>query len=431
MKLQIDIKYCVKRGGILYYQRAVPTKLQEIVGKRLIKVPLKSVSPAAVRKEIAQLNRYYEREWADLRNGLDGESIVAKARLMLKEDAWNVPGETPEERQEHIHNAIYTMAMDQDKVAETALRMAEAGSAPFLSETYAYWEKWRGETMNRGAEVSTKRAIDQCIAVIGDKPITEITRSDVNKFVDHEMDTRGLAAGSVKRALSVLKSVFNRTSTRAGLDITNPFANYELPKDSIGNNPRVAFTVEEVDTIRADLRSKQKMGTVECLIAIQSCTGLTVSEVVGCALECAVLKDTNVPHLDITPHSWRKLKNDGARPRKVPLVGIALEGAKRLVEIAEEIGSTKYLCPQYIAADGELKATHAANAINKRLKKYGFGKTSHSLRHYTVTQLTNVSAPMDVRYSITGHSLGTEAQRTYDRGDIPLEVKLVWLSKIA
>lgn len=429
MKMEIEVRYCVKRGGNLYYQRAIPTKLQDVVGKRLVKVPLKSVSPAAVRKEIEQLNRFYEREWADLRAGLDGPSVVAKARLMLKEEAWNVPGDTANEREEHIHNAIWTMATDGDKVAETALRMYDAGKAPFLSEAYAHWEKWRGDTINSGAIASTKRALEQFIAVVGDKPISEITRGDVNQFVDNELAIRGLTSGSVKRALSVLKSVFNRARTRTGMDIVNPFERYELPKVSDAN-PRIAFTIAEVDEIKKQLLAKEKLSTVESILAIQMCTGATVSEVVGAALEDVVLTGTNIPHLDITPRPWRKLKNDSARPRKVPLIGLALIGAERLVELAKEIGSDQYLCSQYFK-EGEMKATHASNAINKRLKAMGFKKTSHSLRHYIVSELTNLGAPLDIRYSISGHSLGTEGQRTYDRGDIPLELKLEWLQKLA
>ena len=134
--MEINIRFCVERNGRRCYQRAVPTKLQPLIGKRLVKIPLNSVSPAAVKKEIEQLNRVHEQQWNEMKSGLDGPSVVAKARLMLKDEAWNVPGDTPAEREEHIHQALWTMATDGDAVAETALRMQQAGKAPFLSESY-------------------------------------------------------------------------------------------------------------------------------------------------------------------------------------------------------------------------------------------------------------------------------------------------------
>ena len=222
--------------------------------------------------------------------------------------------------------------------------------------------------------------------------------------------------------MSNLKSIFNRAITRTGIDITSPFANYELPKMNDAT-PRIAFTLEEVLTITADLRNESPMSVVACIIAVQAHTGMATSELVGCRIEDAKVRGENIPYLDLTPNPIRPLKNESARPRKVPLVGLALDAVERLLEIAGEIGSTEYLCPQYIK-NGELKATHAANAINKRLKGYGYGKTGHGFRHFMVSSLkSETDTPLDVRYSITGHSLGTEAERSYDRGDIQLHIK--------
>lgn len=429
MKMTIDLKYCVERNGRYYFQRGIPKAIRSVLNQASVKVPLNSSTPAALRKEIDQLNRMYDKQWADVKAGLDGPSVVAKARLMLNPDAWTFDEDDEMSVEEKLHNALFTLAADGDKVAETALRIHNAGSAPMLSETIAIWETWRGTTITKDAKSYTERAIRKVIDIIGDKPINEITRADVNKFVDYELQVKRNTTGSVARNLSTLKSVFNRARTRVGLDIINPFENYELPK--LGDaTPRMAFTPEEVDHIKSDLLKKERLSAVECILAIQMCTGATVSEVVGCALEDAHVNGENIPYLDLKPRPWRKLKNDSARPRKVPLIGLALIGAERLVELAKEIGSDQYLCSQYFK-EGEMKATHASNAINKRLKAMGFKKTSHSLRHYIVSELTNLGAPLDIRYSISGHSLGTEGQRTYDRGDIPLELKLEWLQKLA
>ena len=64
------------------------------------------------------------------------------------------------------------------------------------------------------------------------------------------------------------------------------------------------------------------------LIALLSDTGMRLGEAVG-LLKSDIILDTETPHLNLIPHSWRRLKTSGSE-RKIPLVGASLWSAKSI-----------------------------------------------------------------------------------------------------
>ena len=118
-----------------------------------------------------------------------------------------------------------------------------------------------------------------------------------------------------------------------------------------------------------------------------------------------VVLDHGTPYVDIRPHPklGRTLKTD-ASERKVPLVGMALWAAQRAVEANRRHGgkSTGWLFPRY-ASEGEIKATHAANTINKWLGSVTkTAKTSHSFRHSMRDRLRHANVPQDIQDAVGG-----------------------------
>ena len=155
-------------------------------------------------------------------------------------------------------------------------------------------------------------------------------------------------------------------------------------------------------------------------------TGATVGEIVGLG-EDDVHLDTNIPFIDIRPRIWRSLKNDTARPRKVPLVSFAHDAAMQALRQAEN----GYLFPTYLKT-GKANINSASQAVNKSLKSLlpGTNKTSHCFRHTVITLLLNEGCPVEIRNSIVGHSAGTVAEMSYEHGELPLREKVQWLSKV-
>ena len=68
------------------------------------------------------------------------------------------------------------------------------------------------------------------------------------------------------------------------------------------------------------------------LVALLSDTGMRLGEAVGLSVDDIRLDD-ETPHVNITPHPWRRLKTKGSE-KCVPLVGQALWAASRAIEDA-------------------------------------------------------------------------------------------------
>jgi len=75
-----------------------------------------------------------------------------------------------------------------------------------------------------------------------------------------------------------------------------------------------------------------------------------------------------------------------------------------------------WLFPRY-AANEAIRATHASNTINKRLKvSLGIPKTSHSFRHAMRDRLRETGVPEDTKDAIGGWSSGRSIGRGYGEG---------------
>ena len=98
----------------------------------------------------------------------------------------------------------------------------------------------------------------------------------------------------------------------------------------------------------------------------------------------------------IRPHPWRSLKTKSSK-RDVPLVGISLWAAQRIIQTAK--AGQLYAFLAYTNGK-DCKATHASNTLNKWIKSLGIDKTTHELRHTIKDRLRNVGAPKDIQNAV-------------------------------
>ena len=130
------------------------------------------------------------------------------------------------------------------------------------------------------------------------------------------------------------------------------------------------------------------------------------------------------PHINITPHSWRRLKTKGSE-RCIPLVGEALWAASKAIEGASASG---FLFPRY-NRNSSSNANSASAAVNKWLKpRVSQGCVIHSFRHSMRDRLRAVECPSDIIDAIGGWQTSGVGQR-YGTGQ-PLEVKAKWMKMI-
>lgn len=142
-------------------------------------------------------------------------------------------------------------------------------------------------------------------------------------------------------------------------------------------------------------------------------TGARPSELVALSAG-AIDLTSNTPTIEIIESPDRVLKSDNAA-RKIPLLGISLEAARR-----NPAGFPRYD-----------KAASWSNAVNKFMRENGILETpkhsAYSLRHAFQDRLQNVNCPDRTRKELMGHAI--EGVVYGDGADIAN--KADWISKIS
>lgn len=247
----------------------------------------------------------------------------------------------------------------------------------------------------------TRRAINQAIAAVGDLPLDLYRREHANAVRDYLL-AKGSKTGTVRREINRIKAVFNLGIVEFDLgSVKNPFEKLRIQNEEQDADKREPFTSSELQAIsRACLEQDDD---IRHIVALQVDTGARIGEIVGLRVEDMVLSH-EVPHVHIRPHEklGRTLKTDTSE-RKVPLVGMALWAAQKAMETNNKRGGRSgWLFPRY-ASDGDVRATHASNTINKWLQSVTKrDKTSHSFRHSMRDRLRHVGAPQDIQDAIGG-----------------------------
>ena len=247
------------------------------------------------------------------------------------------------------------------------------------------------KTFRRGAE----RNIQSVIDVLGDRPLDEYSSSDAAMYRDFLLN-KGLNTASVKRNFSTIRSIINLTIQEHGLDCRNAFSKVYLPElDDV--KQRKPIPIEDIRQIQKDCVSYDD--EARWLVSLISDTGMRLSEAVGLHVDDIKLDD-EVPHINLKPHPWRRLKTKGSQ-RQIPLVGASLWAAER---IKSNTNNSPYAFPRYTSNKGT-NANSASAALNKWLKsRVPEGCVIHSFRHSLRDRLRAVQCPSDMIDQIGGWS---------------------------
>jgi len=264
-----------------------------------------------------------------------------------------------------------------------------------LSEAKDLYLRLKGvnkdKTFRRGAERNIQTVID----VLGDRPLDEYSSSDAAMYRDYLLK-RGLNTASVKRNFSTIRSIINLTIQEHGLDCRNAFSKVYLPElDDV--KQRRPIPIENIRQIQKDCVSYDD--EARWLVSLISDTGMRLSEAAGLHIDDINLND-DVPHIDLKPHPWRRLKTKGSQ-RQIPLVGASLWAAQR---IKADTNNSPYAFPRYTSSKGT-NANSASAALNKWLKsRVPEGCVVHSFRHSLRDRLRAVECPSDMIDQVGGWS---------------------------
>jgi integrase len=215
--------------------------------------------------------------------------------------------------------------------------------------------------------------------------------------------------------------VFNVVITENELTKANPFRKSSIPGLGEDSNVRGVFDIPQLSTLIHECKSKND--DIRWLLALQIGLGCRHAEVTGLALENLHL-NTDLPYVSFEPHPWRSLKTKPSK-RNVPLVGVSLWAANKIVELAKQ--GQDYTFARY-TNKSRCNADYSSATLNKWIRSLGIDKTTHELRHTMRDKLRLANAPKSIQDAEGGW--GKE-----DRGDnyglgYSLEQLKGWLDKV-
>ncbi|KZK79727.1 Tyrosine recombinase XerC [Pseudovibrio sp. Ad46] len=268
-----------------------------------------------------------------------------------------------------------------------------------------------------------QKAINNLITVVGDKNVHELSRDDGLKLREWWMDRvvdEGKKPSTANKDFTHLSKIFSTWRDLKREQLANPFLQLRLAQNDLQDH-RPSFSRDWIKTV---LLAPDAFGATNeeavLVFKILINTGLRPSELLGAKLEHFVVEH-EVPHIRVEEYSdgaiKRKLKTKWSE-REVPLVGVSLDAAKRIVAMG---GVQAYY----------LKADRWGALINKvmveRKLKETERHTPYSLRHSFEESMLEAGVDHRLRVELMGHAYN---RPKYGEGG-SLELKREAISRFA
>lgn len=422
------MNHLLKRGERFYFNRRVPEEFREYDSRNYIRISLKTDSRSQAILLAAVHNTRLEHYWEKLfqtgkKHGqANYEIAVSRARdLGFGYMSNDLLSSAP------LNEIVTRLTLVQkDKSEHTTVAVLGGLSEPVIKLDDAlalYWDYSKGKTFNKSPhqlrkwQYPRKKAIENLISVIGNKPITEITREDLLKFRDwwlNRLQRENMVANSANKNFIHIKVIIETVSDNLNLkiDIQHLFRKLVLSEDD--EKKRLSF---ETDYIRNTLLNPENLSGLSsqakaALYAFAE-TGAGISELVGLSPNDICI-NASISHIILRPQEKKALKTK-YRKRIIPLVGYALEAFKNHPE-----GFTDY----------RDNPDRLSNELGKYLRENNLlpsdQHTVYSLRHSFQDRLLAVNAPDRVQADLMGHKF---QRQSYGNG-ASLEQKLEWMKKI-
>jgi integrase len=205
--------------------------------------------------------------------------------------------------------------------------------------------------------------------------------------------------------LGIAKTVLNFAIREYDLNLKNPFERLDIGTDQNRAIDLVLPLPREIILLMyRDLRNNQTLFDAWTLLHH---TGAQSAEILGLHKNNLFL-DGDLPYIEIKPEGLRTVKAK-SRIRKIPLVGQALNVAKRLDNNTPQ---NEYVFPSY--AETRKHDTFSATMM-KRLRKFTDNPKHivYSLRHRMKDELRECGAGLRVELAIIGHANEKSAADQY------------------
>jgi integrase len=400
--------HLTRRRGIWHYCRRTPARFAGVDARTFVLVSLQTRDRRRAAAAAVVVDRAVEARWRALADGAAEEAetqwrgFVALARLEGFE--YRPARQLAAGPLEEIVARVERLTAAAAPALETAL-LGGADAPPILLSGLCEWHATQTRDRRAGMSEDQKRrwahprrrAVDNLIAVVGDKSALAISRADAIAFRNWWLDrteSEGLQNETANKDIGHLAVMFGRLLSLTASDAPNPFARLRLDGGARGKRP--PFSAAWIrDRLLAPGALDGANAEMRDIILVLIETGARPHEICNLlAADIALGHDT--PHLRIRPAidraAPRRLLKTGYSSRDLPLVGVALEAMTRRPE-----GFPRYLD----------RAAAFSAAANKFLRENGLLETDrhtvYSLRHSFKDRLTAADAPDLIDATLMGH----------------------------
>ncbi len=274
----------------------------------------------------------------------------------------------------------------------------------------------------RKFELDALNAFNNFVGLHGNLYLSELRHVHICELRDHLL-LRGLKPVTVRKQTSILNAMLNISFRYLDISKLSPFRGLRIDGEGEDKRPMRIITPELIEQVKQKLMFRPKQA-YKFVGLLQLNTGMRLSEPVFARKDDCVLNHS-IPHFWVRRNELTERKNKSSI-RAIPLVGVSLWAATRLVEFAENEKS-EWLVPQYAHLGGN---NSCSTIMNKYLSDLQF--RSHMFRHALIDRmkaLNNISIPL--AESITGHSTRNASEfHTYGTVGYSLVQKLEVLKRI-
>jgi len=420
----------MQRGNQWYLRRRVPSEFQEIEPRKEVWISLKTDSrkhasekaPAVWDEQIASWTARLTGNDCDAAKHYEAVQNFAASkgvRYLPNDQVLQLPVDKLLDRIE----TIATRNQHPDPVEAAAILGTK--QAPAVTVTQALEEYWslakdktfgKSDDQKRRWQNPRKKAVRNFVAIVGDKPMNEITADDMLEFRGYwqeRIEMGGLTANSANKDLIHLGEVLKTVNKMKRLGLDLPLDGLAFKEGEKSERPPFSD-----DWIRTKLLAPDALMSLNpearAIFLGMINTGYRPSEA-ACAAPDQFCLEAEIPHMIIKSREGRAIKNKSSR-RVIPLVGVSLEAIKAFPDGF----------PTYRDSDATLSAT-----VNKYLRAHQLMESDqhvmYSLRHSFEDRLLRAGGDERVRRDLMGHSLNRER---YGQGG-GLAFKAEMLQKIA
>ena len=278
-------------------------------------------------------------------------------------------------------------------------------SEPPITVTRAlalYWGMAKDKTLGKSEDQLRRwrnphiKAVKNFVAVVGDRPLPEITGDDMLNFRDWWLERiadEDLTPNSANKDLIHLGKVLKTVNRMKRLGLVLPLSDLSLKEGEAKKRP--PFSVPWIrDKLLAPGALDGLNEEAAAILKVMVNTGCRPSEIAALTPETIHL-EANVPHISIEPVG-RQLKSRRAR-RKIALTGVSLEAMRGFPSGF----------PRYRESSAGLSAT-----VNKFLRENGLMESDrhslYSLRHAFEDRMFKAKIDERARRDLMGHRLTRE-----------------------